>query len=73
MIKKKKEKNDLSDIEGDANSDLEAGFFTESTKEDIEQREKALDAEEDNTIIEVKRGDSLTSIATENGIQLLIL
>jgi LysM repeat protein len=65
--KEKERENDLSDIEGDANSDLEAGFFTESTKEDIE-REKALDAEEDNSIIEVKRGDSLTSIATENGI-----
>jgi len=64
-----KEQN-LDDIEGDANSNLEAGVFTESTQEDIE-REKALDAEEEEEKINFSNDSRVQSIikaAKELGI-----
>tara|TARA_R100000278_G_scaffold27477_1_gene25074 strand:+ start:4499 stop:6703 length:2205 start_codon:yes stop_codon:yes gene_type:complete len=64
-----KEQN-LDDIEGDANSNLEAGVFTESTQEDIE-REKALDAEEEEEKINFSndsRVQSIVKAAKELGI-----
>ena len=65
-----KEQN-LSDIEGDANSNLEAGVFTEPTKEDIE-REKALDKEEKSVLDEIDitkpfEYNSLERLAVEGG------
>lgn len=60
----------LNDIEGDANSNIEAGFFTEATQEDIE-REKALDAEEEEEKINFSndsRVQSIVKAAKELGI-----
>ena len=60
----------LDDIEGDASSNLEAGVFTESTQEDID-REKALDAEEEEAEINFSndsRVQSIVKAAKELGI-----
>ena len=64
-----KEQN-IDDIQGDANSNLEAGFFTEATQEDIE-REKALDAKEEEEKINFSndsRVQSIVKAAKELGI-----
>ena len=67
----KNEGQDLGDIEGDADSNLEAGFFTESTQEDID-REKALDKEEKSVLDEIDitkpfEYNSLERLAVEGG------
>ena len=61
----------LDDIEGDANSNLEAGVFTEPTQEDID-REKALDKEEKSVLDEIDitkpfEYNSLERLAVEGG------
>ena len=66
---KNREQN-IDDIQGDANSNLEPGFFTEATQEDIE-REKALDAEEEEEKINFSndsRVQSIVKAAKELGI-----
>jgi len=57
-----KEQN-LSDIEGDA------GFISEATDEEAKRIIEKEDAEENN-IFTVKRGDTLTSIATQTGVSI---
>ena len=59
------EGQDLSDIEGD----FEAGAATEVTDEEARRIIEAEDAEENN-IFTVKRGDTLTSIATQTGVSI---
>ena len=59
------ERQDLSDIEGD----FEAGAATEVTDEEAKRIIEAEDAEENN-IFTVKRGDTLTSIATQTGVSI---
>ena len=59
------EEQDLSDIEGD----FEAGAATEVTDEEARKIIEAEDAEENN-IFTVKRGDTLTSIATQTGVSI---
>ena len=68
--KKNREQN-IDDIQGDANSNLEPGFFTEATQEDIE-REKALDKEEKSVLDEIDitkpfEYNSLERLAVEGG------
>jgi len=53
----------LSDIEGDA------GFISEVTDEEAKRIIEKEDAEENN-IFTVKRGDTLTSIATQTGVSI---
>ena len=60
----KKEQN-LDDIQGD----FEAGAATEVTDEEARRIIEAEDAEENN-IFTVKRGDTLTSIATQTGVSI---
>ena len=60
------EGQDLSDIEGD----FEAGAATEVTDEEARRIIEAEDAEEGNNIFTVKRGDTLTSIATQTGVSI---
>ena len=59
------EGQNLSDIEGD----FEAGAATEVTDEEARRIIEAEDAEENN-IFTVKRGDTLTSIATQTGVSI---
>ena len=68
--KKNREQN-IDDMQGDADSNLEAGFFTESTQEDID-REKALDKEEKSVLDEIDitkpfEYNSLERLAVEGG------
>ena len=68
--KKNREQN-IDDIQGDADSNLEAGFFTESTQKDID-REKALDKEEKSVLDEIDitkpfEYNSLERLAVEGG------
>ena len=68
--KKKNREQNIDDMQGDANSNLEAGFFTEPTQEDIE-REKALDAQEEEEKINFSndsRVQSIVKAAKELGI-----
>ena len=54
----------IDDIQGDA------GFISEVTDEEAKQIIEKEDAEEGNNIFTVKRGDTLTSIATQTGVSI---
>ena len=60
----KVDEQNLSDIEGDA------GFVSEVTDEEAKRIIEKEDAEEGNNIFTVKRGDTLTSIATQTGVSI---
>ena len=68
--KEKKKEDDLSDIQGDANSDVEAGAFTPSTPED-EARERRLDLEED--LDEILKGVDKTKKIPQPKINEMLL
>ena len=68
--KEKKKEDDLSDIQGDANSDVEAGAFTPSTPED-EARERRLDLEED--LNEILKGVDKTKKISQPKINEMLL
>ena len=57
-------KQNIDDIQGDA------GFISEVTDEEAKQIIEKEDAEESNNIFTVKRGDTLTSIATQTGVSI---
>jgi LysM repeat protein/ribosomal 30S subunit maturation factor RimM len=57
-VSDEKKGNDMSDIEGDANSNLEAGFFSD---------------DETPTTVTVELGDTLTQIAEQFGVPLQAL
>jgi len=54
----------IDDIQGDA------GFISEVTDEEAKRIIEKEDAEEGNNIFTVKRGDTLTSIATQTGVSI---
>ena len=68
--KEKKKEDDLSDIQGDANSNVEAGAFTPSTPED-EARERRLDLEED--LDEILKGVDKTKKIPQPKINEMLL